>query len=459
MLVFLAFFIAKAQLIKDTTSNTTTLKLPFAIADEKKLSAEDLANKKEGKYITAVPDISSDPVNGIGGGVEAEIFFNGKRSDPFFEYTPYRSKMNVAIFYTTKLQREIKFQYDVPYILNSKWRLRLEAAYEVNPNLLYFGVDEKSLENLSYQGKNYDKYNSYSDALDNKRAGNAANNEAAFVTDKYYNTYQKDEAIFNASMEHSYLDGKMRLLGGYELAWINISTFDKKISSGSDIENGLSLLEKDNKNKSILGYGSNIISFLQVGVVYDTRDLETDPSKGIFAELTNELSHQAIGSKFNFNKTFAHAKFYTPVLPKFFKRLIFASRIGMGYTAGDAPFFEYQDQWSSEGSIEGLGGAHTIRGYKQSRFLGKVMNFTNVELRWRFAETNFLKQHLAFSAVPFIDAGGVANDFENIIYLNNYKYSQGLGARIAWNVNTILRFDYAVSKEDGQFFFNIGHVF
>jgi len=41
----------------------------------------------------------------------------------------------------------------------------------------------------------------------------------------------------------------------------------------------------------------------------------------------------------------------------------------------------------------------------------------------------------------------------------NYRYAPGLGARIAWNVNTILRFDYAVSNEDAQFFFNIGHTF
>jgi hypothetical protein len=79
--------------------------LPFAIADEKKLSDEDLANKKEGTYMTGVPDISSDPVNGFGLGVEGEIFFNGKKSDPFFEYTAYRSKLGITLFYTSKLQK------------------------------------------------------------------------------------------------------------------------------------------------------------------------------------------------------------------------------------------------------------------------------------------------------------------------------------------------------------------
>jgi len=44
-------------------------------------------------------------------------------------------------------------------------------------------------------------------------------------------------------------------------------------------------------------------------------------------------------------------------------------------------------------------------------------------------------------------------------YLNNFRISEGLGLRIAWNVNTILRFDYALSKEDRQFFFNLSHAF
>jgi len=131
----------------------------------------------------------------------------------------------------------------------------------------------------------------------------------------------------------------------------------------------------------------------------------------------------------------------------------------MGYTQGNAPFYEYQDEWSSEGSIEGLGGGTTLRGYKQSRFLGRVMNFNNFEFRCRFAQCKILKQHLAFSAVPFFDVGGVWDNLSRLNHTENFRYSEGLGLRIAWNVNTILRFDYAVSQEDRQFFFSLGHAF
>src|SRR5258708_40366877 len=84
--------IGSAQQKKDT------LRLPFAIANEKKLSDEDIKDKKEGIYVTGTPDFSSDPVNGIGYGGEGSLYFNGERSDPFFYYTTYRVKINFVVF-------------------------------------------------------------------------------------------------------------------------------------------------------------------------------------------------------------------------------------------------------------------------------------------------------------------------------------------------------------------------
>jgi outer membrane protein assembly factor BamA len=201
------------------------------------------------------------------------------------------------------------------------------------------------------------------------------------------------------------------------------------------------------------------VELLQVGFIYDTRDLETDPGNGIFAELTNETSLTRFGSLYDFNKTFAHFNFYHKQFPNVFKKLVLAGRVAFGYTALNSPFFEYQDEWSSEGSIEGLGGPNTLRGYKQSRFLSRAMSFNNLEFRYRFAACHLLKQYLAFSAVPFVDAGGVWDSLKRVSMFSNFRVSEGLGLRIAWNVNTILRFDYAISHEDHQFFFNLAHAF
>lgn len=442
LLNFFIFLYAALKLQAQAPADSAKLLLPFAISSEKKLPDDELSQKKEGVYITGVPDISSDPINGFGAGAEGSVFFNGKKTDPFFAYTPYRAELDVAVFITTKLQKEIKIALDIPYILNTKWRLRAEAAYEINPNLLYFGVTEESLKPLGYYPNNSSQqpvtHASYTD-YNNSLTGNKV----------YYNTYTKKEAVLNISMERSFYQGRLRTLIGYEIAHVNLSS----------PLNDSSLLHQEVMQNKIKGFGNNMVSFIQAGLIYDTRDLETDPTNGSFAELTNEISLVALGSQFNFNKTFFHYNLYKSLFPKKLKRFVFAGRIAIGYTQGNAPFYEYQDEWSSEGSIEGLGGGSTLRGYKQSRFLGRVMQFNNFELRCKFAQAKLLKQTFAFSAVPFFDIGAVWNDMTRIGHLENYRYSEGIGLRVAWNINTILRFDYALSKEDRQFFFSLGHVF
>ncbi len=445
MIVFVMASIAKLQAQEERSDSAIKIsKLPFAISKEKKLSTSELAHKKEGVYVTGIPDFSSDPINGFGYGGEGSIFFSGKRSDPFFEYTAYRGKLDVALFNTTRDRREIKLGFDIPYIFNTKWRVRGEASYESNPNLLYFGVDEKSLRPLSY----YPEGDSTKQVVNN--AIYSDYEKSLTGVNQFYNTYTRQEVLVNLNIERSFFQGKLRTLIGAEVAKLNLNPFS-----------GNSLLRNDFNDDLIKGVGNNIlITFLESGLTYDTRDLETDPTNGIFAELTNELSLKALGSDYNFNKTFFHFNYYKGLFPKTFKRMIFAGRFGIGYTSGDAPFFRYQDCRSSEGAIDLLGGASTLRGYKQNRFLGRTIQFTNIELRCGLTNFTLLKQNIGISAVPFFDAGGVWDSFDRMpSNLNNLRYSEGIGIRIAWNVNTILRFDYAISKEDKQFFFQMGLSF
>lgn len=443
ILIVLTFSkVAVAQ--NDTISNNKdTLKLPFAIAKEKRMGDEELMAKKEGVSVTGIPDISSDPINGQGIGAEGSVFFNGKRSDPFFAYTPYRAELKVAVFVTNRAQREFSLGLDIPYIANTKWRLRTEAAYSVSPNKLFFGITEKSLNPLSYSPGNNPangivhnaSYREYKNSLTGNRA--------------YYNTYTQTEAVLNVSGERSFMDGKMRLLVGYEIAAITIGT----------PRNDSSFLHEQYLAGKVTGFGKNRISLLQTGIIYDTRNLETDPSSGIFAEITNELSLKSLGSQYNFDKVFLHVNGYYSLFPSKLKRTVLCGSFGIGNTIGAAPFFEYADEWSSEGDVDGLGGSRTLRGYKQARFVAPVMQYADIELRMRLFKLDVLKQNLVFAWVPFFDEGGVWNNLGRIDHLANLRYSEGLGLRIVWNANTVLRFDYAVSQEDRQFFFNLGHTF
>ena len=427
----------KDSLVKDS------LKLPFKIAEEERLSDEDLKNKKEGAYLTGVPDLSSDPVDGFGVGAEAQLFFDGKRTDPFFAYTAYRAEIDLSAFYTTKSEREFQLVWDVPYIFNSKWRLRGQCEYMVNPNYLFFGVTENTLKPLSY----YPNNDSSKAIVNNANYNDYSNNQVGSIAN--YNTFQQEEKSVNLSLEHSWFKGKFRTLIGYEVTSDIIST----------PLNENSLLHQQAMEGLITGFGTNWGTLLQMGLIYDTRDLEADPSSGSFAELTEELSSTALGSEYNFNRVFFHYNFYRRLFPATFKKLVFSSRIGMGYTSGNAPFYEYMDVWSSEGDINGLGGAQTLRGYSQSRFVAPAVGILNLEIRYRFAQADLLKQHLAFYLIPFFDAGGVWDNLSRVSNLQNLRYSAGPGAQIAWNEDTILRFDFGICAEGSQFYFSIGQIF
>lgn len=409
--------LAKDTLIRDSVS----ARLPFAIAKEKRLSDEDLQDKKEGVYLTGVPDLSSDPQTGLGAGAEAQFFVDGKRSDPFFAYTPYRAEIDLSVFYTTKSEREFELVWDIPYIFNTEWRLRGRCTYAVDPDYLFFGVNENSLQPL----------------------GNLSGNTAD------YNTYQQEEKSANVTLEHSWFKGKVRTLVGYEIAGYVTNT----------PLNNNSLLAQQAMNGLITGFGTSHTGLLQLGVIYDTRDLEDDPSSGSYIELTNEYSSTVLASGYNYNRTFFHYNWYQRLFPQTFKKLVFAIRAGLGYTSGNAPFYEYLDQWTSEGDIDGLGGAQSLRGYAQSRFAAPAMALANVELRYRFWEADALKQHLAFYIIPFFDAGGIGNTLDRVGNFNNLRFTQGPGAQIAWNEDTILRFDYGISPEGNQFYFGIGQIF
>ncbi|PJZ68076.1 peptide-binding protein [Leptospira perolatii] len=463
--------------------------LPFPISESKHVLKKDLAKKKEGWFPTGLPLINSDPNTGIGYGLRVYMFNNGKKDNPLFEYTPYRVRFFAQYFNTTKNAQYHWVSLDVPYIADTQWRIRADFIMDFNPNTLYFGVGESSLKNLSYLEKNQPggPYRSNSTFADQERnftywrpggPGDpvelAGRDYSGFpqqpgfvVTDRMYNRYNIEIPQLNLSTERSFLGGTVRLVAGARLSKARVQTFDGKWVHAVDptygdfdlkAPNAKTRLTEDAEAGKILGFNGGFVNNLRIGMVYDTRDFEPDPNQGIFAEATYERSTKGIGSDFNYQKYFTQARFFYSPFPKVFEKLVLAGRFAFGVTDGDAPFFEYRNLWGTEGLITGLGGLRTLRGYKQDRFVGRAMGWGNIEVRWKFAETTAGSQHFAFNLVPFMDFGRVWDD-EHKAGLKDYKYSKGLGLRVAWNQSTIIMMDYAASKEDKQLFINFSHAF
>ena len=433
----------------------------------RKMSPEDLEKKKEGTFFTGLPEVSSDPVTGFGFGLRTNIYWNGNSDHPLFPYTPYLVKLKANAVYYTSNASEFILSLDVPYYKGSRWRFKIDFKIQQNPANLYFGLTDKTLGALSLPSEPNTEFNTFEEYdVKRKTLRNGEPGEAAsLVTDALSNKFRESEFMLNLKVDYAIGSGRWRIMSGYEIQHLSYKTFEGLSATAIDpvsgeetsAPNGFSLLRRDFERNEISGLDGGWVSILQNALIYDTRDFEPDPTNGLYFEIANEYSSSAIGSEFDFDKLFVQARIYQR-LP-LGSRTVLTSRLGAGHIFGkNAPFFEFQDQWSPDGSVNALGGKHSLRGYRANRFLARSLWFLNTELRFRFVEFNLGKQNLGLSLAPFYDIGTVRNHYKELNF-KNLKSSFGMGLRAAWNQSTIIFFDYGVSQEDRLFYFGIGQAF
>lgn len=470
---------------KADTAGAQENALPFFIHPSKRIADEELIHKKEGYFVTGLPEFERNPINGIGIGANFYLYDNLTKNDPFFAYTPYRERYTgfFKVFQSGKWQGSINM--DFPYIFDSKWRMRIDAVFENDPNFQYFGFGEITLRNLRFRDKasgierEYLRFNPYFDNLVIVRPGNAEIGEAALVTDRHYNELDYTENLYNILGERIFAGGKGRLMFGYELLIIRIRDyFNRKAEEARDqngnelrgIINGRTRLTEDYlgitegnpwARHNIAGYTGGREGIFAFALMYDSRDFEPDPSNGFLLEYSHEHSRKWLGSEFSFDKNLIQGSFFKKIFSDRIHRMVLAVNADLGYIWGSkVPFYEAFDLSSQAeaGGTEVLGGARSLRGFREYRFTGPLTALLNVELRTRLARTYFLKQHFAFDIMPFYDAGRVWDRIQNFNF-RDYRRNYGVGARIAWNQSTIIRADVAASRESTQFFFGFSHIF
>lgn len=446
-------------------AQTTDDSLSFMHA--RRMSDADLLKKREGTFITGIPDLSSDPVTGFGFGLRGNVYWNGRRDDPRFAHAPYLAKLKANAAYYTSNARELVLSLDVPYYKGTRWRIKVDLKLQQNPANLYFGLTEATLGKLRLPsdpgGPGFAMYAAYNEARRTLRPGVAG--EAPLVTDALSNRFMETEYMLNLKADRALGDGRWRLMGGYEIQHLSYATFEGKEAHGHDrssgdvimVPNGFSLLRRDHEQGLVSGLEGGWVSIVQTALMYDTRDFEPDPTQGIYLEVANEYAAPIIGSQFTFDKLFLQARVYHK-LPVG-QRTVLAARVGAGNVFGaDAPFFEYQDQWSPEGSINALGGKGSLRGYRANRFLARALWFANAELRVRLVDLAWGRQRFGIGVAPFVDAGSVRDRWQDLD-LAHTRTAYGAGLRIAWNQSTVLFIDHGISREDRLLFFGIGQVF
>jgi len=131
----------------------------------------------------------------------------------------------------------------------------------------------------------------------------------------------------------------------------------------------------------------------RAGIVLDLRDLEVDPHRGVFAEAL-------VSAGRGYTRTTAALRVYVHPL----ERLILAGRIAGENITGSAPLAALQTMESSEGPFGAMGGARSLRGYHDGRFVGPGKVLGGVEARYGLLWAPRLLEVKLFA---FYDAGRV----------------------------------------------------
>lgn len=227
----------------DRLSILDTISMPFEVSQDKRLSREDILNKKEGFFVTGLPRFEFDPIRGFGFGGNIFFFQNKDRNDPFFYYTPYRYSVNTELFVFENGRIKAAVNLDVPYVFNTKWRLRVDAVLWEDPNAQYWGIGRNSLNPLTFADKSggndgsvrqFNRVNAYEENLRIAVPGM----NGGFLTDTHFNQFLQREKLFNFLGERVEMGGKLRIMFGYEMLFTAFEDYTGKIAEEAFLIDG-----------------------------------------------------------------------------------------------------------------------------------------------------------------------------------------------------------------------------
>lgn len=194
---------------------------------------------------------------------------------------------------------------------------------------------------------------------------------------------------------------------------------------------------------------------IQAGVLWDTRDNESDPVRGGVEELGLRVSGSATGSRYQYAGVTLSERRYWQFGPRF----VLAQRLTLDMLFGEVPFFE----WVNTGGVstsEGIGGMSSVRGIERNRFAGNIKAFSNTELRFKAFDFKLFGSPVAAGGVAFVDLGRVWHP--DVVDGPWWKWHPGVGAGLRLTRRAaVVRFDWAMSPETGRsrVYLNFGHMF
>lgn len=434
---------------------------------------------KKGYNFGPLPAVAFDADKGFQLGALLNIFDFGDGST----YPNTRQQWYFEASFFTKGSQLYVVSYDNKFSIPG---IRFSTALAV--------TNDKAMDFYGFNG--YMSYYDYEKVNDGKKS-----DESCFYTPKY--RINRLAALFKADFTGNIWENKLFWEAGYHLSYFDQGAINRqKINKNKDEnkkfpESEPTLFEQYREwgiikeNEADGGLNST----LRLGLLFDTRDKEAAPSRGIWAEAHVTLAPKWLGTTNPYYKYSATFRHYIPVVKS--DILTFAYRLNYQGTFGTtAPYYvlPYITTMGQTYDRDGMGGYRTIRGIMRNRVQGLDMASYNAEIRWRFVSFTLWNQNISFGLNAFSDGTMVTKNYdmsferkisdfpsEEAFHKSNREYAQymmqgtskdhlhiavGGGLRFIMNQNFIVCFEYGkpvgkYGKQDGNgaFYINTGYLF
>ncbi len=400
---------------------------------------------KTGWNFGALPAIAYDTDIGFKYGALVNLFYYGDGT----QYPKYRHSLYFEWNHTTKGSGTSQFTYDSEYLIPGI-RVSAEASY----------LTEQSLDFYGFNG-----YKSYYDpALEDE-------DNVRYISRMYYNMDRRLMRL-KADFQGKITSPQFRWFGGIEFNNAKMGTVDiKRLNKGKDA--GDQLPDTALLYDKYVAWGlipadqadGGHTTLVKAGAVYDTRDIEANPMKGIWTDVQFLMAPRFLGNG-NLSYTrlaITHRQYFTlvPQVLSFAYRLSYQTKLG-----GTMPYYMLPFVYNTAPSLtrDGLGGAKTLRGILRNRVVGDGFVYGNLEMRWKFLRTIVFNQNVYLALSGFLDGGMITSPYKQVTptdpqalaYLDEgskekLHLSAGGGLHIVMNQNFVIAVDYgrALDPEDG----------
>jgi hypothetical protein len=184
---------------------------------------------------------------------------------------------------------------------------------------------------------------------------------------------------------------------------------------------------------------------LTVGLLYDSRQPEADPQRGLFAELGARVSGQPTGARGVFGALHVTLRGYLRVA----RWLVLAGRVMTEVLFGDIPFYEMV-HWGGSIPVAGFGGFETLRGIPFGRWRAPGKAVLNLEARFRLFAHTIFRRPIYWQLGLFCDSGLVFAEGERATAPSPRQplhVSGGGGIRAVFQETFVARLDTGVGLD------------